>query len=107
MPQLIVTKGESYYNEFVFCDADIITIGRAASNDICPPDHKVSRYHAAIIRSPEFRGRYFIRDLSSSHSTMIKGEVVYRRLLEDGDIIEIGDCRIRYSGEVRYKPSNN
>lgn len=100
MPRLVLTKGDTFRKELAFtdADADIVMIGRAQTNDIVLPDpsRRVSRYHAAIVRAPGPGERYFIRDLGSFRSTKVEGEVVYQKLLQDGDKIEIVDYELSY-----------
>src|SRR5207247_931351 len=89
--------------EWVFPHADIVTIGRAPTNNtLVLPDRsqKVSRYHAAIVRMPGPEERYFIRDLGSLHGTEVGGEAVYQRLLHEQDVIEIADYTLLYTARV-------
>jgi DNA-binding NtrC family response regulator len=98
MPLLIAKKGTSFHKEFAFPSQDFILIGRAQTNDVVLPDatRKVSRYHAALIRSPG-ESAYFIRDLGSLHSTRVSGQAVDRKTIDDDDVIEIGDYKLVYS----------
>jgi two-component system response regulator AtoC len=82
-------------------DRDIITIGRERTNYLQLDSEDVSRYHAAIIRIPsqDDRKEYFIRDLGSLNFTRVNGKIVHRRLLEDGDSIDIGEFRLQYKKE--------
>jgi pSer/pThr/pTyr-binding forkhead associated (FHA) protein len=102
MPQLVITRGDRLYKEWVFTDADIVTIGRAQTNAIVLPDRsqKVSRYRAAIVRAPGPEERYFIRDLGSLHATNVGGEAVYQRLLHEQDVIDIADYKLLYTASV-------
>lgn len=80
-------------------NSEIITIGRASNNDIVVKNKKVSRYHAAIIRlsgTGNQGERHFIRDLGSLHFTRVNGRIVSRRLLENGDLIQIEDIELSY-----------
>jgi len=92
----MVQKGRTKIGEFYFPDEDIITMGRAKTNDVVLPDQKrkVSRYHAALIR--DYMGDYWIRDLGSLNLTRVGGEIVYRQPLDDNSIIQIGDFKITY-----------
>jgi len=77
---------------------DFISIGRAGSNEIVLPDRdlKVSRYHAVLIRNPSDPDGFILRDLSSSWGTRIGKEFIFQTPLKSGDIIEIGDFRLKY-----------
>ena len=99
MPELTVKKGDQKILGFSLTD-DIITIGRAEENDLWLPDKDkvISRYHAALVRLPG-KEDYFIRDLGSFLSTKVGGKIVYRKLLEDGDTICIGNYTLEYRKE--------
>jgi hypothetical protein len=68
-------------------------IGRSEDNDLVINDPLVSRYHAVI----EKRGHdYQIRDLKSTNGTFVGGRRIEERLLEDGDVIQMGDTALRF-----------
>jgi DNA-binding NtrC family response regulator len=99
MAVLEIRKGGQMQKEYVFPETEMVLLGRAKSNDVCLPDptQKVSRVHAAIVRAPGSGRRYFIRDLSSLRTTRVGGEVVYQKLLSEGDRIQIADYELTYS----------
>jgi DNA-binding NtrC family response regulator len=105
MPRVVISKGTAFLKECAFSGVDIITIGRARSNDLFLPDpaRKVSRYHAAIVRAKVHPERYFVRDLSSLRATKLNGEIVFQRLLEDGDVVGIADYELTYFGQPPEK----
>ncbi len=105
MPQLTVYKGSALQTEYSFRTNNIIVIGRALTNDIVLHDsaRRVSRHHAALIRVTRAEGQYFIRDLGSLHATRVCGELVDRRLLRDGDVIEIADYKLVFSNHAEAK----
>ncbi len=107
MPRLVISKGTTFLKECAFSGVDIITIGRARSNDLFLPDpaRKVSRYHAAIVRAKVHPERYFVRDLSSLRATKLNGEIIFQRLLEDGDVVGIADYELTYFGQPPDKRS--
>lgn len=83
--------------------ARIITVGDAplviGANPACDvtlpvEDGVVAPEHAQIRLTA---GRFVIRSLSLSHRTLVDGSSVYWATLEDGDEIEIGRCRLRFS----------
>ncbi len=65
----------------------LVTIGRDPVNDIYLSDKKISAFHAAIIENLE--GNYFVRDLGSLYGIGVNKRSVYRKLLKEGDEIEI------------------
>jgi len=104
--QLIISKGKQVINTFkIKADDKLLTIGLLHSNDIFLPDDKrfVSRSHAAIIRLdspkkeehpcniPMKESSYLIRDLGSTQGTKIGKNFIHKKVLEDGDEIQISD----------------
>src|SRR5580704_11405927 len=76
--------------------ADVVRLGRAEGNDFTLPDAHVSGEHARIVFGGQ---RYFIRDLRSTHGTVVV-RAGHRMALDDsigretgletGDVIELG-----------------
>ncbi len=96
MPRLVVKRGNSKVRELT-STSDIVTIGRAKTNDVKLSGNKsISRHHAALMR---LRGKdeYFVRDLGSFSPVRINGETVHRKLLADGGTIEIEDYTLQYN----------
>ena len=72
---------------------DGLTMGRVAGCDIVIDDTKASRRHARIVVQD---GVVEVEDLGSSNGTMLNGKPVQRRVVRDGDEIQIGETRIVY-----------
>jgi len=70
------------------------TIGRASNNDIVIDTSLVSRYHARIVVASD--STYLI-DLESTNGCAVNGERISRQLLNNGDIIAIGDASFKFS----------
>ena len=66
---------------------DSLTLGRDASNRIQINDSEVSRRHAEIRRTEE---GHVVIDLESSNGTFINTEKVGKRLLKNGDRLQLG-----------------
>jgi pSer/pThr/pTyr-binding forkhead associated (FHA) protein len=66
---------------------DVITIGRAPSNDVVIDDPTVSAQHASLTKSP---GGYRLRDLGSTNGTQINGISIADAELKDGTEIRFG-----------------
>ena len=98
MSQFQIHKANLPYREYLVPECDLLVIGRNPTCDISLADdsRKVSRYHAALVRSAE-GGEYLIRDLGSLHGTRVNGLPIYQRILRDGDLVEIADYRLAYS----------
>ena len=77
---------------------DGLVLGRVASCDVVVADTKASRRHARLIVEA---GVVEVEDMGSSNGTMLNGKPVDRRMLRDGDRIEIGKTSIVYrEGEL-------
>ena len=66
---------------------DLITIGRAPSNDVVIDDPTVSAQHASLTKSPS---GYRLKDLGSSNGTQINGLSITEAGLKDGAEIRFG-----------------
>ncbi|HEB53185.1 MAG TPA: FHA domain-containing protein [bacterium] len=73
-------------------------LGRVAGCDVVLEDGKASRKHARLIVEA---GVVEIEDLQSSNGTLLNGKPILRRMLRDGDRIQIGKTVIVYrAGEL-------
>lgn len=101
-----VTRNGKQYMTRTFGDSDtLISIGRAEDNDISlggldpehGVDHRVSSYHAAIIRrgagAPD-QPEYILRDLSSLNGTIAHGKRILMVPLDDVTEIQIQSFRL-------------
>jgi hypothetical protein len=70
-----------------------VTVGRVAGCDIVINDAKASRRHARFVVES---GVVEIEDLGSSNGTLLNSKPVTRRLLRDGDQVQIGKTIITY-----------
>ncbi|HSG64609.1 MAG TPA: FHA domain-containing protein [Gammaproteobacteria bacterium] len=68
-------------------------IGRSGDVDLRLNSRLVSRRHAAIV--PTMNDRYAISDLDSKNGVLVNGKFVKRAVLYDGDVIDIGEFRVR------------
>ncbi|MBU1537150.1 GGDEF domain-containing protein [Myxococcota bacterium] len=69
-----------------------ITIGRSHENTIPILEEGVSRGHCRLHNLAG--GEIMLEDLNSTNGTFVNGETINRRLLEDGDKIQIGTTTI-------------
>lgn len=78
---------------------DVVTIGRAPSNDVVIEDQKASRNHCRI---ELIEGKYKLTDLGSRNGTKLNGQRVQEASFSEGDEIRIGATRV-WVGEVASK----
>jgi len=71
-----------------------LMIGRSKLCDIRLESNAVSRHHALIRYSP--RGATIV-DLGSTNGTTVDGYAIKEHLLEPGETIVVGNCRIEYA----------
>lgn len=72
-----------------------IKIGRATDNDIVIPDVLASRHHATLIPTP---GGTEIADNRSINGTFVNGTRVDTALLNEGDVVTIGNVDLVFAG---------
>lgn len=68
-----------------------VVLGRSREADLRLSDPNVSRTHAAIRR---IGSAYWVADLGSTNGTLVNGERVTRRQLENGDRITLGATEV-------------
>jgi len=72
-----------------------VRVGRHRDNDICLPNDSISRRHAVVHFNPETR-RFVITDLGGGNGTVVNKTACKTSELNDGDIVELGDVRLRF-----------
>jgi hypothetical protein len=74
----------------------LIRIGRHEENDIRLDSQTVHRHHAVVHKMPD--QSYVITDLSgpSGNGVYVNEERVEHMLLRNGDLVELGDVRLRF-----------
>ena len=106
MSHLVVTIDEKLLGEFPI-DKDKVSIGRKPDNDICLNNLAISGYHSQIITVLDSS---FLEDLNSTNGTYVNSRLIKKHALEDGDLIDIGNHRIRYvngSDEKKQEESSD
>lgn len=72
-----------------------ITIGRSKDSDIHLENDSISSHHAEIHRRRE--GGFYIVDLASTNGVHVNESKVTQCELQNGDLLELGEVRIRFS----------
>ncbi|HLW25849.1 MAG TPA: FHA domain-containing protein [Steroidobacteraceae bacterium] len=67
-------------------------IGRAPGCELQIDSSSVSRYHALILKGPR---DVIVEDLNSTNGVIVNGRKISRQLLNDGDLVTIGDVKFR------------
>ena len=80
--------------EFPLVGAEMYTIGREADCAVSVNHPSVSRVHAEIRALGA--GRFEMLDRGSSNGVRVNGVELRRALLEGGDLIELGDVKLRF-----------
>ncbi|MDR1403845.1 MAG: FHA domain-containing protein [Tannerellaceae bacterium] len=67
----------------------VITIGKAADNDVVVNDPYVSRYHARLLRDEE--GCLFLEDIASTNGTFVNGSRIVKKKVSLTDTVLLGE----------------
>ena len=82
-------------------------IGRSPDNEIALDDPSVSIYHAMVSSQPSTKDPeklvYILEDLESTNKTLVNNKQVKKHVLQHGDIIRVGNTRLKFSMQ-EYKP---
>ncbi len=92
MPKITITEGPDSGKEYEIDQA--VILGRLESNDVPIHDRKASREHAKIYKQG---AKFAIVDLNSSNGTFVNGQKITKRVLADGDEIQIGVISMRFA----------
>jgi hypothetical protein len=102
---LFILSTEHHALREIVIDRPRMRIGRRPYNDILLDDLTVSGDHALLYATGS---QAIIHDLNSRNGTLINGLPVSKKVLADGDLIEIGVYRLRYAcsqgGRERVRP---
>ena len=88
---LAVESGDEI--ELIALTKPVTRIGRSLTADVRLEQSAVSRRHALIA---DRRGEMLLLDDRSRNGTRLNGERVSEAVLRDGDLIALGDVRMRY-----------
>lgn len=94
MPRLIASLNGEVIQDYMLKESRT-TLGRRSSNDIVLSDMAISGEHAAFTYEKKI-GIVVIEDLGSTNGTRVNGIKIRRQVLQSGDLLDIGKCRIRF-----------
>lgn len=92
MKKVILSRDDFILLEMPLAKARI-TIGRSPHNDIVIDNLAISAEHAVIVIADL---DVFLEDLNSTNGTKINGQPVRKHYLQDGDVLELAQYKIRY-----------
>ncbi len=85
-----------------------LRIGRSPDNEVILIDEAVSGHHALItIRQQEHNEKlneYIIEDLNSTNKTFVNNVQISSHVLKEGDIIRVGNTRLKFSTKAYTPP---
>jgi pSer/pThr/pTyr-binding forkhead associated (FHA) protein len=90
---IIVRSGGGRAGEAFTLNEERLSIGRSPDSSIFLDDVTVSRRHAVLVRRP---GGFSIEDQGSLNGTFVNRKRVDRKVLEDGDEVQIGKYKLTY-----------
>ena len=86
---LVMRRGP-LLNQLFRLEREVVNIGRDLANDIVIRDSQVSRYHTRLTLQGQ---DYYVEDIDSSNGTRVNGaQISGRLLLNDGDMLALGDA---------------
>jgi Mg-chelatase subunit ChlD len=97
-PVLAITRGPGMGQVFALSETSATSIGRSRANDIQVEDVSISGQHCRV--RPE-DGRFVVHDLRSTNGTLVNEKKVSRHVLEEGDVIGIGETSLQFRREMK------
>lgn len=91
-PKLEIMVSGAQVDRFTLDDPRVM-IGRHERNDVSLDNRFVSRHHALLVSRED---AIYVVDLQSTNGTYVNASPVTRHALRDGDVIQIGNYRLRY-----------
>lgn len=78
-----------------------VRVGRHRDNDICLQNDSISRRHAVLHYNADTR-RFIITDLGGGNGVVVNKTKYKTRELNDGDMVELGEVRLRFRAETEF-----
>lgn len=70
------------------------SVGRSEKNEVVLKDDSISRIHCEFHQTRD--GNFAVTDLQSLNKTRVNGEEISTQVLQDGDIVRLGEVDLRY-----------
>jgi len=99
MPQLI-SKSPEFDGKVFELTNDVITVGRAETNEVEVSHPSISSRHAELRKEG---GDYKLVDLGSTNGTRVNDEKISEVGLRKGDVIMLGNILFSYDSEVEVE----
>lgn len=93
MPHITIYLDNDFTQEVTLTKERTI-LGRRPDSDVVIANMAVSGRHACLIQQDQ---QVTIEDLDSTNGTYVNGRAVKNALLQDGDLIEIGNFKIKFA----------
>lgn len=93
-------RGEGLKSGFPLNKSHVV-IGRDVGCDVMVNHDSVSRRHAEVVRLAE---GYLFRDLSSKNGSFVNGQRIQEYLLQEGDVVAVGDVQLNFEAPRRVEP---
>lgn len=74
-----------------------LIVGRSSDCELHLPRRTVSRHHCVVWRDAE---HHRLRDLGATNRTLVNGAAVLHARLNEGDLITVGECVLRFGGDA-------
>ncbi len=103
-PPLLATLVEEPAGTVHEIRSQLVQLGRDAANDIPLQDPTVSRRHALILKTD---AGFLLRNEDSRNGVFVNEAPVDEAVLEDGDVLGLGSCRLvfRLPGPAGHEPA--
>ena len=93
----IIGLNEEFQGQSFRLDSEVFRLGRAESNDLAMDDSLVSGSHCYFVFRDE---RWYVVDDHSTNGTSVNGTEVLESVLNDGDVVTVGETKFRFLQEA-------
>ncbi len=95
---LVIREGTKWTDVYRLSPGEVVTIGRAPTNQIVVKDERCSRNHAEVFHSQD---QWLLRDLESRNGTIVGGQRISAdHVLAPGETINIGNSLLAFVDDL-------